>query len=118
MTSDTSETAYAAIKDSIGDSLTQLGRGSGITPEQRANMVTVIAHPLAFIVEEAIHEAIEPVLARAEAAERLNGELVAALQRIATDIHDDVADLGVIERVAVDALTRIESASAEEGTQP
>ena len=52
--------------------------------------------------------------ARAESAERLNGELVAALQRIATDIHDDVADLGVIERVAVDALARIESASAKE----
>jgi len=51
-------------------------------------------------------------IARAEAAERLNGDLVAALQRIATDIRDDVASLGVIEREVVDALARIESASA------
>ena len=61
------ETTYAAIKDSIDGSLVQLGRGSGITDEHLARMVMVIAAPLAFIVEEAIADAREPLESRLEA---------------------------------------------------
>ena len=47
------DTLREAITDSIEDSLIQLGRGSGITPEHRARMVDIIARPVLRIVDDA-----------------------------------------------------------------
>lgn len=52
----TDEELRERIESSIEDSLTQLGRGSGITPEARQRMAKMIAHPLVFIVEEYVEE--------------------------------------------------------------
>lgn len=60
-------TTLDLIKASIDDSLVQLTRSSGTPPEARARMVEIIAHPLAFIIEEAIAESREPLESRLEA---------------------------------------------------
>lgn len=70
-----------------------------------------------------VEDANEALTARAEAAERLNGELVAALRTIISESERPYVGSGFLDWVhatATDALTRIESASAspEEGTQP
>lgn len=102
------EAVYAAIKDSIGNSLAQLGRGSGITPEQRANMIMVIAHPLAFIVEEAIHEAIESLVAEnarltlAVTNAKLEFDAIWRAVQVGSG-HDDAAAANEAGRVAENA---------------
>ena len=48
----TNEALSERLEQSIEDSLTQLGRGSGITPDARQRMAKMIAHPLVFIVED------------------------------------------------------------------
>lgn len=104
-----SETTYAAIKASIDGSLVQLGRGSGITDEHRARMVAIIAHPLTFMVEEAVDEARGESQSRLEALEAEVQAKESALKSIIDTFHSDSRPMGHVAKamlaIAAEALT-------------